>query len=119
MDASVTVTSDNDQLQRLLSSVLCQETRALNSSDYSLADVLVVSDAQIIGGGAGGPYSASGPVEWDGSQSNVIVNVWRSTRHKCQRCYRHVAEREGSLCERCHHVMNEMLPHDEQTLLSI
>ena len=108
VEASVTIAPHSHQLCHMLSSLLCQEPRPLDSSDYSLADVLVVADAQMVDHGVDGPYSATGEVKCMGHQYTITVDVQRSSRHQCPRCLRCIVEEEGSLCGRCHHVMNEL-----------
>lgn len=82
----------------------------LKSLEDELSTILVVSGVEIVS-----QFSSDEPIAWAFQQPFVAYGVECKTwvlppkDHKCPRCWRHVAEKEGDLCGRCAHVVQSMV----------
>jgi len=81
--------------------------RVLASLEPELASILVVSEAEVAAARFVPDDDDGGEVEWSFQQPFSAYGdecrawVLPPTKHKCPRCWRHVAEVEGELCGRC------------------
>ena len=119
LEAELTLTSSSQYLSDLLSRHLHDSSGNCTGSqhkqvEFSLADILIVSNVNLIAAGEeiahseGSHDCVSEAVNCDGEMVEVkalVMPASTSGKHKCPRCWKWTSQLEQTLCSRCELVM--------------